>query len=128
MVSVASDGTADRIVARILFRVVRAGSGTSARYSSMFVGTALLLAGAFFIGVILQRRFKLIGCHSFNNCFLAASTSLRLSASIFGKESFISSSVWTITSESTRRVNHLLSAGTTYHGAPSVAVLRIMSS
>ena len=28
----------------------------------------------------------------------------------------------------TTRVNHLLSAGTTYHGASLVAVLRIMSS
>lgn len=38
MVSVASDGTADRIAARILFKVLRAGSGTPARYSSMLFG------------------------------------------------------------------------------------------
>src|SRR6266849_6606450 len=38
MVSVASGGTADRIAARILFKVLRAGSGTPARYSSTFFG------------------------------------------------------------------------------------------
>src|SRR5712664_1927248 len=38
MVSVASGGTADRIAARILFKVLRAGSATRARYSSMFFG------------------------------------------------------------------------------------------
>jgi len=44
MVSVASGGTADRIAARILFKVLRAGSGTPARYSSTFFGTPLLFA------------------------------------------------------------------------------------
>src|SRR5580704_2621888 len=38
MVSVASGGTVDRIAARILFKVLRAGSGTPARYSSTFFG------------------------------------------------------------------------------------------
>jgi len=38
MVSVASCGTADRIAARILFKVLRAGSGTPARYSSTLFG------------------------------------------------------------------------------------------
>ena len=38
MVSVASGGTADRIAARILFKVLRAGSGILARYSSTFLG------------------------------------------------------------------------------------------
>src|SRR5438876_6081790 len=36
MVSAASGGTADRIAARILFKVLRAGSATPARYSSTF--------------------------------------------------------------------------------------------
>src|SRR5712692_841350 len=44
MASVASGGTAERIVARILFRVVRAGSGTAARYSSTFFAAALPFA------------------------------------------------------------------------------------
>lgn len=44
MVSVASDGTADRIAERILFKVLRAGSGTPARYSSTFFGAPLPFA------------------------------------------------------------------------------------
>jgi hypothetical protein len=39
MTSVASGGAAERIVARIVFKVVRAGSGTPARYSSIVLGT-----------------------------------------------------------------------------------------
>src|SRR5258708_7233259 len=45
MASVASGGTADRIAARIRFKVLRAGSGTPARYSSMSFGGGLLFAG-----------------------------------------------------------------------------------
>src|SRR6266568_1089544 len=63
MVSVASGGATDRIKARILFKVLRAGSGTRARYSSMSFGAALrfaveprALAFAFFIRGILQKR------------------------------------------------------------------------
>src|SRR6058998_2137817 len=44
MVSAASGGAADRIVARILFKVLRAGSGTRARYSSIFFGAPLPFA------------------------------------------------------------------------------------
>src|SRR6202521_764387 len=44
MVSVASGGTADRITARILFKVLRAGSGTRATYSSTFLGAPLPFA------------------------------------------------------------------------------------
>src|ERR1700752_787013 len=44
MVSVASGGTTDRIAARILCKVLRAGSGTSARYSSTFSGALLAFA------------------------------------------------------------------------------------
>jgi hypothetical protein len=61
MTSVASGGTADRIVARILFKVRRAGSGTPARYSSTFFGTPLPFAAelrlpnfTFFMRAILQ--------------------------------------------------------------------------
>src|SRR6266571_7773126 len=41
MVSVATVGTVDRIVARILFNTRRAGSGTRATYSSTVVGALL---------------------------------------------------------------------------------------
>src|SRR5882762_3109077 len=52
MASVASGGTAARIAARIFFKVLRAGSGTPARYSSTFFGGRLPFAAAFFIGAI----------------------------------------------------------------------------
>src|SRR5271155_2373306 len=61
MVSVASGGTADRIAARILFKVPRAGSGTPARYSSTFFGAPLRFAAelrlpdfAFFMRAMLR--------------------------------------------------------------------------
>src|SRR2546422_7163241 len=61
MVSVASGGTADRIAARILFKVLRAGSGTPARYSSTFFGAPLPFAAelrlpdfTFFMRAMLQ--------------------------------------------------------------------------
>src|SRR6266480_6767180 len=61
MVSAASGGTADRIAARILFKVLRAGSGTPARYSSTFFGAPLPFATelrfpdfTFFMRVMLQ--------------------------------------------------------------------------
>src|SRR5271165_6452111 len=61
MASVASAGTTDRTTARILFKVVRAGSGTRARYSSTVFGAALPFAAgprsrecAFFILVLSQ--------------------------------------------------------------------------
>src|SRR5437899_1077766 len=56
MISVACAGTADRIIARTLFNVLRAGSGTPARYSSTLLGAVFLVeeAGArdvdFFMG------------------------------------------------------------------------------
>src|SRR6516164_8590769 len=40
MVSIASGGRADRIAARMLFKVLRAGSGTPARYSSILFGAS----------------------------------------------------------------------------------------
>src|ERR1700682_1104891 len=61
MASVASGGTADRIAARILFKVPRAGSGTPARYSSTFFGAPLPFAAelrlpdfTFFMRAMLQ--------------------------------------------------------------------------
>jgi hypothetical protein len=39
---VASGGTTERIVARIVFKVVRAGSGIPARYPSMLFGALLV--------------------------------------------------------------------------------------
>src|SRR3989442_8114941 len=61
MVSVASGGTADRIAARILCKVLRAGSGTLARYSSTFFGALLPFAAGlrlpdftFFMRAMLQ--------------------------------------------------------------------------
>ena len=63
MPSVVSGGTADRIVARTLFSVPRAGSGTDARYSSIVFGAALPFAAGprsrgfvFFIGFTAERR------------------------------------------------------------------------
>src|SRR6266566_3968018 len=44
MASVAPAGAADRIAARTLFKVLRAGSGTRARYSSTFFGATLPFA------------------------------------------------------------------------------------
>src|SRR5882762_3391042 len=44
MTSVASGGTAERIVARILLSVLRAGSGILARYSSTSFGATLAFA------------------------------------------------------------------------------------
>src|SRR6266852_142379 len=61
MVSAASGGTADRIAARILFKVLRAGSATPARYSSTFFGAPLPFAAelrlpdfTFFMPAMLQ--------------------------------------------------------------------------
>src|SRR5271166_4205782 len=61
MASVASAGTTDRITARTLFKVVRAGSGTPARYSSTSFGMTLPFAAgprsrecAFFILLLSQ--------------------------------------------------------------------------
>lgn len=70
MVSVASRGTDARINARILFKVLRAGSGTAARYSSTFFAAALpfaaerrLPAFAFVLRTMTdQRSFLMLRC------------------------------------------------------------------
>src|SRR5450631_94795 len=61
MISMASGGTADRIVERSLFKVLRASSGTPAIYSSTFFGATLTFATerrladfAFFMRAMLQ--------------------------------------------------------------------------
>src|ERR1700682_4586941 len=46
MISTASAGTADRITARNSFNLLRAGSGTRAKYASTFLGLPLPLAEA----------------------------------------------------------------------------------
>src|SRR5271169_4854345 len=62
MISVASGGTADRMAARSLLKVLRAGFGTRARYSSTFFGAPLFFGAelrlpdvAFFMEAMLQR-------------------------------------------------------------------------
>src|SRR5450759_4489274 len=63
MASVVSGGTTDRIMARVLIKVVRAGSGTPARYSSTVLGIAVPFGAgppvrefAFFIGTVVSLR------------------------------------------------------------------------
>src|ERR1700687_367680 len=58
MPSVASGGTAERIAARIVFKVLRAGSETAARYlstsfepSSLFADGRRFVEAAFFVGI-----------------------------------------------------------------------------
>src|SRR5580704_1938679 len=58
----------------------------------------------------------------------AAANSFFFSASTFGYVRLSSSTASPIAAATTRRVNHLLSAGTTYHGACLAAVARIASS
>ena len=58
----------------------------------------------------------------------AARSSRRFSPSISGNSGCRLSSVSTTADATTSRVNHLLSAGTTYHGAHAVAVALIASS
>jgi len=48
MTSVVSAGTTDRIAARTLLKVARAGCGTAVRYSSTVLGLALLNLAPFF--------------------------------------------------------------------------------
>src|ERR1700721_145586 len=63
MISVASGGAAERMTARISFKVLRAGSGTPARYSSIVLGARLGFAFGgsladfpFFMCAMLQER------------------------------------------------------------------------
>src|SRR5579862_2415424 len=69
-----------------------------------------------------------VSLYLLSKSFFAACNSLCFFSSTFGYARSKDSSASTITVETTSRVNHLLSAGTTYHGACLVAVFRIMSS
>src|SRR5580700_3889945 len=60
--------------------------------------------------------------------FFAASSSFFFASSTLGYARSSDSSVSTSTADTTSRVNHLLSAGTPYHGASSLAVFAIISS
>src|SRR5262245_3018859 len=59
---------------------------------------------------------------------LAARSSVRFALPTFGYSRSSESSASMMAAATTTRVNHLLSAGTTYQGASSVAVSRIASS
>src|SRR6266404_869106 len=61
--------------------------------------------------------------YSARSCFRAAASSAFCSPSIFGYANFKPLSASTIAAATTNRVNHLLSAGTTYQGAFWLAVL-----
>jgi hypothetical protein len=61
-----------------------------------------------------------------NTCFAAAS-SFSFSLLTFGSWRLSASNVSMTAAATTVRVNHLLSAGTTYHGASGVEVSRIIS-
>jgi hypothetical protein len=62
------------------------------------------------------------GRYLLNNFFFAAASSLSLSSPTSGYSKSRSTSVSITAAPTTTRVNHLLSAGTTYHGASFVAV------
>src|SRR5512141_165945 len=62
------------------------------------------------------------------NARFAAASSFNLVSLTFGYFRSRSASASMTAAATATRVNHLLSAGTTYHGAALVAVLRIMSS
>src|SRR6266481_5463960 len=83
MTSVASAGTAERIVARILLKVVRPGSGTLAMYSSTSFGPTLAFAlerllpdFAFFILGRLSRTAK-IGCATYPRLVISFGLSIK---------------------------------------------------
>src|ERR1700682_2248167 len=68
MPSVASGGTVERIVARIVFKVLRAGSETAARYlstsfepSSFFADRRCFLEAAFFVRITVVPSVQLCG-------------------------------------------------------------------
>src|SRR5262249_3370682 len=73
------------------------------------------------------RRTKGTGETGYSSSRRAASSSRRLVLSIDGYASLSFSSSATIAAATTSRVNHLWSAGTTYHGAQGVLVAAIAS-
>src|SRR5229473_1230466 len=85
MTSVASGGAADRIAARTLFKVLRAGSGTPARYSSMLFGAPLPFAAEprlpdfpFFMRAILGEPPLQVHAPDYRAAALTAQNSLLL--------------------------------------------------
>src|SRR5258707_15422219 len=68
------------------------------------------------------------GSYLLNNFFFAVASSLSLSSPTLGYARSRSSSVSITAAATTTRVNHLLFAGTTYHGAAFVAVSLVICS
>src|SRR5215510_1105724 len=77
---------------------------------------------------VTRRRHHLSRYVSRASAARAATNSFFVFASIFGYVRSSPSTACTIAAATTSRVNHLLSAGTTYHGAWFDAVARIASS
>src|SRR5258708_18783160 len=85
MPSVASAGTAERMVARIVFKVLRAGSETAARYlstsfepSSLFADGRRFGEAAFVVGITVVSRFSIVVSHTSQNAQRASHPVLRL--------------------------------------------------
>src|ERR1700728_4738909 len=117
----------------------RCGGGLerAEQYSENILTTEHILRRVKLTGAVFQakRRISRAGrslnmgaTHLARSTFFAASSSCRFCSSTLGDDNLRLSSVSTKTVEITSRVNHLLSAGTTYHGASSLDVFRIMSS
>src|ERR1700674_5867326 len=82
MPSVASGGTAERMVARIVFKVLRAGSETAARYlstsfepSSLFADGPRFVEAAFVVGITVALSFRLCGIPLVAKCAMSGSPS-----------------------------------------------------
>src|SRR6266478_1240102 len=78
MLSVAFGGMAHRIVARIVFKVLRAGSETAARYlstsfepSSLFADGPRLLEAAFFVAITVVPSVRLCGIPLIAKCAMS---------------------------------------------------------
>src|SRR5881398_319222 len=69
-----------------------------------------------------QGPVRLAGRYLLNSFFFAAASSLSLSSPTLGYARSSEARVSMTADATTTRVNHLLSAGTTYHGASFVAV------
>jgi hypothetical protein len=67
MASLASGGNAERIAARILCRVLRAGSETAARYSSTLRGAALPSLTDLLFAFALRMTFSPLASRCFNS-------------------------------------------------------------
>src|SRR5258708_37095215 len=74
MPSVACAGTAERMVERMVFKVLRAGSETAARYlstsfepSSLFADGRRFGEAAFVVGITVVSRFSIVVSHTSQN-------------------------------------------------------------